>query len=125
MWVYDIRESPLQTGGNVYYAGARPYSREVNPITVSGSDPGIRIVEDGSRVFAHVTAGPELRRAGARLVTTALLGKARIPGLHFENPDGSPLIVDTDYLGKRRDPENPTVGPFENPGTGPVVLPVW
>jgi hypothetical protein len=125
LWVYDIREFPLQTGGNVYYAGARPYSREVNPITVSGSDPGIRIVEDGGRVFVHVTAGPELRRAGARLVTTALLGKARIPGLHFENPDGSPLKVDTDYLGKRRDPENPTVGPFENPGTGPVVLPVW
>ena len=42
----------------------------------------------------------------------------------YENPDGSPLKIDTDYFGKPRDATHPTAGPFEKPGTGAVVLKV-
>jgi alpha-N-arabinofuranosidase len=52
-----------------------------------------------------------------------LLGKARIPGLGFENPDGTPLTIDTDYFGKQRG-TTPTAGPFEKPGEGSVRLKV-
>ena len=58
-------------------------------------------------------------------MTTELLGKAKIPGLPYENPDGSPLKIDTDYFGKRRNEASPTAGPFENPGAGPLTLKVW
>jgi hypothetical protein len=58
-------------------------------------------------------------------VTTQLLGKALIPNAGYENPDGSPLSIDTDYLGKKRDKQNPTAGPFENPGTGNISIKVW
>jgi hypothetical protein len=40
----------------------------------------------------------------------------------FLKPDGSPLKVDTDYFGKKRNDASPTVGPFENPGAGPLTL---
>jgi hypothetical protein len=33
--------------------------------------------------------------------------------------------VDTDYLGQKRSEQNPTVGPFEKPGAGKLVLKVW
>ena len=46
-------------------------------------------------------------------MTTELLGKAKIPNLPYENPDGSPLAIDTDYFGKKRDAGNPFPGPFE------------
>ncbi len=51
-------------------------------------------------------------------VTTALLGKAKMPREAFENPDGTPIRIDTDYLGNKRSESNPSPGPFENPGNG-------
>ena len=51
------------------------------------------------------------------------LGNAAIPNLPYEQPDGTPLRVDTDYFGKVRNEANPTPGPFENPGQG--KLKVW
>ena len=125
LWVYDAREYPLQTGGNVYYNGARPYSKETNPLVPSGSDPKVRVVEEGDRVFVHFTAGPELEQAVTTLVTTELLGKAAIPQLPYENPDGSPLTLDTDYFGAKRKAARPTAGPFEHPGQGDLKLKVW
>jgi alpha-N-arabinofuranosidase len=59
------------------------------------------------------------------VVTTALLGKARTPDLHYEKPDGSPYRIDTDYFGKKRNTANPFPGPFELPEGGRQVLKVW
>jgi len=125
LWVYDAREFPLQTVGNVYYNGARPYSKETNPLVPSGSVPKVRVVEEGDRVFVHFAAGPELEQAVTTLVTTGLLGKAVISQLPYENPDGSPLTIDTDYFGAKRKAARPTAGPFENPGQGDLKLKVW
>lgn len=58
------------------------------------------------------------------LVTTKRLGKAAIPDLPYEQADGTPIRINTDYFGKKRNESNPTPGPFENPGTGPVRLKV-
>ena len=59
------------------------------------------------------------------LVTTERLGKAIIPNLPYEQPDGSEIRVDTDYFGKPRKESNPMPGPFEHPGAGRIVLNVW
>jgi alpha-N-arabinofuranosidase len=56
-------------------------------------------------------------------VTTELLGLAKIPPLPYENADGSPIAVDTDYFGKKRNPQNPFPGPFETPVNGDIK--VW
>ncbi len=82
-------------------------------------------MEEGDGVLLHITVGPELKSAGAGLVTTAVLGNTAITKLPYENPDGSPLTVDTDYFGKKRNAQNPTPGPFENPDKGARVLKVW
>lgn len=123
--VYDAKEFPLRTGGNVYYSGARPYSKEANPLTLSGIDPKPGIVEEGDSVYLHLALGLAVRKAATARVTTGLLGKARIPSLAYENADGSPLIVDSDYFGKKRDRATPSAGPFENPGQGDLKLKVW
>jgi alpha-N-arabinofuranosidase len=39
--------------------------------------------------------------------------KAIIPGLAFENPNGSPIRIETDYFGRKRNIVNPSPGPFE------------
>jgi hypothetical protein len=60
-----------------------------------------------------------------QLVTGAQLGKAAIPDLGYEQPDGSPIAIDTDYAGKSRNGSNPTPGPFERPGQGKLSIKVW
>lgn len=111
--------------GNLCYHGARPYAKESNPLTLSSSDPKPGIVEEGGRVFLHFKVGPESKQAVTRLVNTDLLGKAMIPNLPFENPDGSPLVVDTDYFGMTRSDSAPAPGPFKNPGQGNLKLQIW
>ena len=125
LWVYDTRGFPLQTGGNVYCNGARPYSQETKHITLPGVDPKAKLVEEGPNVYLCLTLGQRWQNPNSTLVTTELLGKAKIPGVAYENPDGSPLKVDTDFYGKRRSRSNPTAGPFENPGEGDLRLKVW
>ncbi len=125
LWVYDTRELPLQTGGNVYYNGARPYSNETDPLILSSIDPEIRMEEQDDGVYLHLTLGPAVRKATTRRVTTALLGKAKIPGLAYENADGSPVIIDYDYFGKPRAEASPSPGPFEKIGQGDLRIKVW
>jgi len=127
LWVYDGCHYPLQTGGNVYFGNSRPWAKETGHTLCPTHDPQIRLEQRGSEVYLHVGAGfgRALKEANTALVTTQLLGKARVSGAAFENPDGSPLVVDSDYFGQPRDRNSPTPGPFENPGTGPLKLKVW
>ena len=119
--VYDKREFPLQTGGNVYYNGARPYAGERASVVEADANPNAHLVEKGKDLVLEWSAGPELKRAQTTFVTTALLGKARIPGLCYENADGSPIKIDDDYFGKKRSETHPAPGPFEKPGFGSTL----
>ena len=125
LWVYDAREYPLRTGGNVYYRGARPYAGEANPLKVLSVDPNIKLEEEGMNVYLLLTPGEELKKAQTTLVTTSLLGKVKVSAVSYENPDGSPLTVDADYSGKKRTGPAPTAGPFQDPGEGRLRLKVW
>jgi alpha-L-arabinofuranosidase len=125
LWGYDGRPFPLQTGGNVYYHGAHPPVMEAKQAVQAAGDPKVRIVEEGRSVYLHMTLGQAVQKADTKLVTTELLGKAKVSRLPYENPEGSPLRIDTDYFGKKRNQTRPTPGPFENPGAGPLVLKVW
>jgi alpha-N-arabinofuranosidase len=125
LWVYDGREFPLQTGGNVYYNCARPYAREENRIEQKGFDPRVSVVEEGEHVYLQLTLDQSVNMSDSRLVNTERLGKAKIPQLSYENANGSPICVNTDYFGKRRKEAKPTPGPFEDVGTGDIKLRVW
>ena len=125
LWVYDTREFPLQAGGNVYYNGARPYAMEAGPLMLPDVASKPTLVEKDGKVYLNINVGQSLAKAATVLVTTELLGKAKIPGVGYENPDGSPLQIATDYFGNKRNPAKPTPGPFENPGQGDLNLNVW
>jgi alpha-N-arabinofuranosidase len=92
---------------------------------LNGSDPTVRVVEAGGNVYLSLALGPDLKKASSQFVTTDLLGKARVSGLAYENSDGSPVVIDTDYFGKKRSGAEPSAGPFENPGSGTLKLKVW
>ena len=72
----------------------------------------------------YIDLGPGLRKTGRIYVTTGQLGKSRITGLTYENPDTSPVKL-KDYLGNRRSKRHPCAGPFETTLTGTLAFRVW
>ncbi len=123
---YDAARLPVWMDGNVFLKGAKPSKHEKAPLRVPEFDPAIRLVEkaDGWRLEITLDQTWAAQRT-RQLVTTALLGKAAIPNLPYERPDGTPLAIITDYLGQERDQSNPAPGPFEHLGPGRLDLKVW
>ncbi|HTX99875.1 MAG TPA: right-handed parallel beta-helix repeat-containing protein [Bacteroidota bacterium] len=125
LWVYDTRDNPLRTGGNAYFNGARPHNREYGTPVVSDNDPHLELLDDGESVFVQMTLGDAIQGYATAIVNTERLGKAKVSGLGYENPDGSPLKIDRDFFGNARNPDNPSVGPFSTAGPGTTRFRVW
>ncbi len=82
-----------------------------------------KLEEEADGLWVRVSWVPtDEKRA---VVTTELLGKAKIPDAPFENPDSTPYRLDTDYFGNKRIPENPAPGPFAAQGGKGIPLKVW
>jgi alpha-N-arabinofuranosidase len=116
---------PVTMKGNLFIRGAVPHDQEVSPSLAHDVWPDLTPVMKADGVSIEWISRPEWQEAARTLVTTELLGKAGVSGARFENADGSPLKVDADYFGKRRNPDHPSPGPFESPGTGLLTLKVW
>ena len=123
---YDKAALPVWMSGNVFLRGATPSKYEQDPLVRGDFDPEIKLVEDKDGVYLHVTLD-EAWCAGNKykLVTTDLLKRAKIPDLPYVRPDDTPVRIDTDYLGEKRDETNPCPGPFQLPKGGKRVLKVW
>ena len=112
--------------GNVFLKGAKASKHEASPLLKPDFDPGINLVEKADGWYLDLTLDKAWAVERKRpLVSTALLGKAVVPMLPFENPDRSPLKIDTDYFGHPRSGENPFPGPFEIAGDGKREFKVW
>jgi alpha-N-arabinofuranosidase len=116
---YDKAKLPVRMDGNVFLKGAKPSAHEANPVVLSDFDPAIRLIETPDGIDLEGTVPPEATRGRPRnLVMTKLLGKAAIPDASYEAPDGSPISLDVDHLGKPRNASNPRPGPLENLSEG-------
>ena len=117
---------PMPMAGNVFLNGAQPSKFEKAPLVKPAFNPAIKLdaKADGwylECVLDKAWAAEQTRKP----VTTALLGKASIVEMPFEKADGSPLSIDTDYFGRKRNEENPFPGPFEVNTDGKQMLKVW
>ena len=121
---YDKAALPGWMAGNVFLAGAKPCKDEEGALERPEFDAGIKVVEEKDGVYLHVAIDGAWGKR-CKLVTTDLLGKAKIPALPYVQPDGTPLRVDTDYFGKKRVESDLFPGPFELPEGGNLVLKVW
>ncbi len=124
LWEYDGR-GPILARGNVYYWGAHPYEQDTNAALLPSINPKVKLLPEGDRFILQFNAGPELTQVSTVEVTAALLGKARVPGLPFEDANGSPLRIQTDYFGHARDSIRPAPGPFEGGAFDRGAAAVW
>jgi alpha-N-arabinofuranosidase len=123
---YDDAKLPVWMNDNVFLKGAKPSKHEATPLVLPEFAPALKLVEEGGGLYLEMKYDPAWNTERTRkIVTTELLGRAIIPNASYEQPDGTPIRITTDFFGKRRNEANPTPGPFENPGQGDLKLKVW
>lgn len=103
---------PVWAEGNVYFNGAKPMSKEKAYVD-KDHEITISLKEDGGSFFLETNLYEYMPEIANQVVTTELLGMAFEPEQKFENPDGTPIVMDTDYFEKAWG-TNPGAGPFSD-----------
>ncbi|WP_434693961.1 DUF1565 domain-containing protein [Hungatella sp. SB206] len=116
-------KQPVYIRGNAYLKGAKPYGREENT-HVSDMDPAVRIVETDGKTYLELNVEKEMLEIPTEIYNSEKLGMPRITEAAYENPDGTPIVFDTDYLDQSRSGQ-PAAGPIEGLKEGMNRILVW
>lgn len=96
---------PVWSGGNVYFNGARAFRAEQggHVDTEHTVSVEIRQTPEGWELKTDVYDFiKDFRDVTCRMISSDVLGRAFEPEQRFENPDGTSITFDTDYLGGHR-----------------------
>ena len=116
---------PCFAAGNVFTKGTQPSKFDTNALVLPDFDAGVKLEQKTDGWYLTLVTDKSWRdTAQCKPVTTELLGKAKVPDCAYDNPDGSPLKMTTDYFGNQRNDKNPFPGPSENTLSGAAVK-VW
>ncbi len=122
---YNTTSRPMQMNGNVFVNGASPSTQESDPQSNSGFNPALQLSGTATGYFLHLAVDRSWATSWTRsLVTTALLGKAAVANLPYEQADATAYQLNGDYFGVARNAANPYPGPFELPAGGTFDLKV-
>lgn len=116
-------KQPVYIRGNAYLKGAKPYGREENT-HVSDMDPAVRIVETDGKTYLELNVEKKMLEIPTEIYNSEKLGMPRITEAAYENPDGTPIVFDTDYLDQSRNGQ-PAAGPIEGLKEGMNRILVW
>jgi hypothetical protein len=110
---FESSQRPIYAEDNLFLNGAEPRSGKSDGWQ-EVVDPNIKLEEtDNGEVYLICDFGlNELEQYKGKKVDANRLGITQLSGYPFENPDGSPYEVGTDYFGNERS-DNPVVGPLE------------
>ncbi len=103
---------PVWAYGNAYFNGAQPCDAEMNPYIENNHNVKVIVTEEEGQFRLHTNLYEYLPRAMTRMISSQILGEAFEPEQRFENRDGTPILFDTDYFGRKRG-IHPLCGPFE------------
>jgi alpha-N-arabinofuranosidase len=98
---------------------------ERNALIKDDFDASVNLLNQGQEMYLEIALDKNWLTQKRNLVTTETLTKAIVPNLPFDNVDSSPVKIDTDYFGEKRNVENPSPGPFEISQSGKQTIRVW
>jgi hypothetical protein len=122
---YNTAKLPVLMSGNLFYYGAKPSGSEKNFIESTAYDPEVKLTEEGVNVYLQFKPDQSYYSHKGDLITSDILGFAKIPRARFENADGTSMIINKDYFGKSRLPQNVLAGPFTDSVNETRILKVW
>ncbi|MFP3712665.1 right-handed parallel beta-helix repeat-containing protein [Puerhibacterium sp. TATVAM-FAB25] len=94
---FGTKRQGVHIRDNAYANGTRPYAAEAGARTV-GDEVRLDVVEDGDALYLDAVVPAALLQV-VGVVTTADLPPVRFADADFEEPDGSPVVLDRDLLG--------------------------
>lgn len=95
---------PVWVEGNAYFGGATvcKHEKNKNHLEDKKTKVTVEIKEKNGDWYLKTNYGKALSDLVDGIITTDTLGKAFEPEQKFENPDGTPITFDRDYLGNHR-----------------------
>ena len=122
---YNNEKQPSFMASNLYLNGAKPCTRDSNSFEYKGYDPEIEIEEKDGIVLLNITIDSSFSSLKNKMVSSQLLGKTQRTNLHFDNPDGSAILINSDYFGNAYCRNSFNIGPFSGLKEGRNVIRVW
>ena len=105
--IFEKVEQPAYIAENVYLNGAKASEKETGRLDTPDFDAGFSIEATEQGVFLSIALPEGFEGFSCRPHDTASLGRVRIVDADFENPDGTPLFIDTDFFGTPSDLAGP------------------
>lgn len=120
----ELRQiQPVYIDGNCYFGAAKAFHREEHNVIVE-FDSNPQITEENGDVYLAIEIPNEAVTIPTKIITTQDLGTPRIVEAVYENPDGTPVAIDTDFHGIYRKCA-PMPGPFETLKQGHNKILLW
>ena len=124
--IYDTVKLPTYFGGNVFLEGACPSKQESDALLLNEVSLPFTLQETEEGFYVdYAPMISVLDEIKYPIVTSALLGRAAIPGLPFENRDGTPLAITRDYFDAHRQESDTFPGPIEMISGMPETIQLW
>lgn len=93
---------PVWVDGNAYFNGAKAYKNEKSNRIVTEQEAYAELVETDGAYTLKTNVYRLLDGFTCNMINSDILGEAFEPEQRFENPDGSFIMFDSDYLGGHR-----------------------
>jgi len=122
--LYKAAPPPVTMAGNMYITTVDSTADSLWNTRADGKPAFALTQRDGAYYLELFPESVPDTAKARQVITTALLGKAKVPQEGFENPDGTPLVVDRTYFGKVRKQRVPAAGPFETK-SDTISIKVW
>lgn len=115
---------PVYIRHNAYAGAATAYAAEFAALGLDSAT--FTVIEEGDTVFLEAVLPPSFDRLQVDVVTGADLPRVRFVDADFEERDGSPVTIDRDLLGARKDPNaSYPAGPIATWSAGSSRTRVW
>lgn len=121
---FELVEQPVYIHHNAYLNGAEPFEREQEKLVVNDWNPRFDIIGQGEEGFLSIELPESFEELTGVIPSTATLPRVRIVDAEFENPDGSAVILDTDFLDQPKAGQS-TVGPIAQLKKGTNTIKLW
>ena len=99
---YHFSHLPVWVNGNAYFNGAKACKNEGSNLVKDESNVYVELVEADGKYTIKTNVYDFLEAFRCEIINSDILGYAFEPEERFENPDGSGIIFDKDYLGEHR-----------------------
>lgn len=121
---FALVEQPVYINNNAYFNGAEPFERENDKLVDKTFDPKFSIVDEGDEVYLSCELPECFENILGEVHSTATLARVRIVDAEFESPDGSDIIMNTDFLDEQKAEKSP-LGPISLLKKGKNHIKVW